>query len=672
MRHRSARSRRRPALRPPGPRIAWILVAIAIAVLAARTCGRPRPVSADDSAPLVHGHRLAHRWVLLQTNFQAQGVVERTNTILDQAAAAGYNGVVLGDVKFGRLDDGSLIPAYDTNLQAVLAHARDLGLEAIPGTADFGYSDTILWHDPNLAEGLPVRGATFRVQGSRLVPFEATPVRLVNADFEQLPPSGHTFPGWSWQDQPGVTTFVDAVVKHGGRASLRMTDIGTSNPPHGHGRIHQRITVEPFRYYHASVWIKTQDFGGGEVRVLALAQNPNRTLQWANINVRPTQDWTRYDVTFNTLTHTEVLFYFGVWGGGDGTIWWDDGAIEPAGFVNLVRRPGTPVVLTTADGATTLEEGRDVAPVVDPLMGSRPWKGAYDTWHAPPEITVPSASRLAEGDVVRAGYYHVTTVYDGQVTASLTEPSVFPIVDGQLGSLRREFDRAGVFTGWMLGYDEIRVGGWDAAPAPGGGTPGEKLAYSFRTVYDLARTRDPRATLLTWSDMFDPFHNAGDTADPYYLVNGNWAGSWAGVPSDVVIANWNHGARARESAEFFASRGHRQILAGYYDTPPERFNDRQWLAELEGVPGIEGVLYCQWGSGFGNLGAWARHVWGDAPWVTPEPAGTPGAEGTPTGTPGPGSTPTDTPTPEIGTPTGQPSPTASPAAGRAFLPWIGR
>jgi hypothetical protein len=96
------------------------------------------------------------------------------------------------------------------------------------------------------------------------------------------------------------------------------------------------------------------------------------------------------------------------------------------------------------------------------------------------------------------------------------------------------------------------------------------------------------------------------------------------VPPEVVIVNWNHNPeKRRASAQFFSDRGHRQMLAGYYDASPSEFGDRQWLADLEGIPGIEGVLYTQWGSGYDNLEVWAEHVWGDAPaarWTTYLPA----------------------------------------------------
>jgi hypothetical protein len=276
-----------------------------------------------------------------------------------------------------------------------------------------------------------------------------------------------------------------------------------------------------------------------------------------------------------------------------------------------------------------LEEGRDVTPVVDPAVGRAPWPGSYDLWHQPPAVAALPGGALRDGDVVLASYYHAVTIYGSQVTASLTEPAVYDVVRGQLESTRREFAAAAAFAGWMLDYDEIRVHGWDESPRFGAGTPGDDLAQSVRAVHDMARALDPSADLYTWSDMFDPHHNAAQRAEPYYLVNGGWAGSWEGLPVDVGVINWNHDPEhRRDSARFFAERGHRQLLAGYYDTPPERFDDRAWLSDLEGIPGIDGVVYCQWGTGYGQLEAWATHVWGDAQWVPgPEPEATATATG---------------------------------------------
>ena len=647
--------------RSPSTVVLALLLAAAVVGASARAWARRGAFAQSAAAPLVEGHLLTRRWLLIQNNFQVAANVARVNAILDRAKAAGYNGAVFADVKFGRLDDGSLIDAYPSYLRAVLTHARNLGLTVLPATADFGYSESILWHDPDLAEGLPVRDEPYRAQGGRLLPDDTDAPRLPNPDFETLPAGGDTFPGWDYQDAPGAATFVDRAVRHGGRASLRMEDLGRTNAPSGNGRVYKRLAVKPFRHLHLRVWVKTEGFQGGEVRALVLAQNPSRTLQWNSIPVQATQDWTPFDVTFNTLTHEEILVYLGVWGGERGRIWWDDALLEPAGLVNLVRRPGAPLEARLADGRL-LDEGADLAPITDPRSGRVPWPGNFDLWHEPPTITLTAGSRVREGDPVRLSYYHTALIYGGQVAASLLEPRALEIVAGQLSSLRREFQAAGAFSGWMLSHDEIRVHGWDQAPKAGIGRPGENLADNIRRVRAAAEALDPAAALYVWSDMFDPFHNAADSEMPFYLVNGNWAGSWEGLDPRMGVVNWNsQPGKRRDSAAFFAARGHRQILAGYYDQQPDRFGDRAWLADLRGVPGIEGVLYAQWGSGYDNLEAWAQHVWGDAAWVLPTPEGpTPGGP-TPGGTAPP--TPTDAP------PTAPPGATPAP---RVLLPRLFR
>jgi hypothetical protein len=71
--------------------------------------------------------------------------------------------------------------------------------------------------------------------------------------------------------------------------------------------------------------------------------------------------------------------------------------------------------------------------------------------------------------------------------------------------------------------------------------------------------------------MFDPNHNAHDN---YYLARGGMDRTWEGLDPDVIVATWFYDKRA-ESLEWFASRGHRTLIAGYYDQKPERARD--WL-----------------------------------------------------------------------------------------------
>ena len=88
--------------------------------------------------------------------------------------------------------------------------------------------------------------------------------------------------------------------------------------------------------------------------------------------------------------------------------------------------------------------------------------------------------------------------------------------------------------------------------------------------------------------MVGPNHSA--TVKDYYLVNGTLAGSWEGLDRSVIIANWNAG-KAKASLDFFAGRGHPQVLAGYYDGDD---NFATWDVPRQGVPGVLGFMYTTW------------------------------------------------------------------------------
>jgi hypothetical protein len=102
--------------------------------------------------------------------------------------------------------------------------------------------------------------------------------------------------------------------------------------------------------------------------------------------------------------------------------------------------------------------------------------------------------------------------------------------------------------------------------------------------------------------MFDPFHNA--VKGPYYLVNGPWTGSWEGLPKDVVIMNWNHGERDK-SLKFFADRGHRQIVATYYDDESMK-QTRDWLASASGQGSVIGYMYTTWRGDYAKMEDFAK------------------------------------------------------------------
>ncbi len=97
--------------------------------------------------------------------------------------------------------------------------------------------------------------------------------------------------------------------------------------------------------------------------------------------------------------------------------------------------------------------------------------------------------------------------------------------------------------------------------------------------------------------MFDPYHNA---VNNYYFVRGNLSGSWLGLPSDAIIMNWNL-LRLSTSTNFFAGRGHRQIIAGYFDSRNGARSASNELSATQGVSGIVGLMYTTWFDNYTEL-----------------------------------------------------------------------
>ena len=101
----------------------------------------------------------------------------------------------------------------------------------------------------------------------------------------------------------------------------------------------------------------------------------------------------------------------------------------------------------------------------------------------------------------------------------------------------------------MLNMDEIRMGG--TCRACRGRNMGELLGECITRQVQILRRHMPGAEVYIWCDMLDPNHNAhGD----YYLVEGDFTGSWKHIPKDLTIAVWG-GAPREKSLRFFADQG---------------------------------------------------------------------------------------------------------------------
>lgn len=505
------------------------------------------------------------RWVYVQVNLLVPEEVQRLEALMRRAQPLGFGHFVLADPKFSRISE--MDRRYRDHVQRVRKLAAELGIEIVPAIFPVGYSNSLLWHDPNLAEGLPVRDALFVVSNG---------VARVVADPPVALPSLLERRRWGFIDD-------NLQPDDGG---LRVTD-----PKGANARAMIRVTVSPFRHYHLSVGIRTRDFRGTpEIKVLV---GGNRNLTYTSLGAKGTQEWRTHHVTFNSLEHTNVAIYFGAWGAGSGSLWLADPQLAEAGPVNILRRDGCPVAVRLENGRQLIE-GEDFEPLRDPRMGNQPWAGEYEVWHDAP----PLIARQPDGTRLRVSYFHPHIVYDGQVCACPSEPKFDQLLEREA----REVHAAWAARAYMMSHDEWRVLGWDEACRRRGVDAGELVADNSRKCVAWLRALNPGGRILVWSDMFDPHHNA---VAEYYLVRGDLREAWTGLDPDVVIMNWNF-AKRQESLKFFSERGHRQVLAGYYDAGPEQI--AAWLEATRGIKGVAGVMYTTWQRNFADLEAFARVV----------------------------------------------------------------
>lgn len=558
------------------------------------------------------------RWVYVSRGLGRDEDVGQIREIVKTASEHGLNGMVLS----AGLDRLSLRSSdHLRRLQEVKDFCQEYKVEIIPIIFSVGYGGSVLGHNLNLAAGLPVKDALFVVEGNEAQLMADPQVQIVNGGFEEF--EGNRLKGYKFHDKPGQISFVDQEIVKEGKASLRLEHFGEVDPEHGHARIMQEVNVHPHRYYRVTCWVKTEGSrpqGAFRILVLGGARSIGKRLLVDGRSLAPydpqipeTTDWREVTMAFNSLEYHQIKLYAGLWNGKAGRVWLDDLRIEEIGLVNVLRRPGTPVTVTsqveqaaslfTVEKATSLpdqengkivyQEGKDYQHIADPDLG--PWRGAD---HDPPPIHILPNSRIKDGQRLWVSFYHSMAVNRSQVSACMSEPEVYDIWRKEARLLHEQLQPQK----YLLSMDEIRAGGSCVACKERSMTMAEILGDCITKQVEMLRDINPDAEIYIWSDMLDPNHNAhGD----YYLVDGDFTGSWKHVPEDLIIVCWYHRKR-EESLKFFSDLGFRTLAGAYYDGDTLD-NPRDWLETLNRTSGARGIMYTTWQNryallaGFGDL-----------------------------------------------------------------------
>jgi hypothetical protein len=225
----------------------------------------------------------------------------------------------------------------------------------------------------------------------------------------------------------------------------------------------------------------------------------------------------------------------------------------------------------------TYQEGKDYGPLGDANL--HPWRDDSE----PTPLDILPGGRIHEGEHLQVSWYHSMLIHDSQITVCMAEPEVYEIFDHEAKLLTERLHPHRV----LLNMDEIRMGG--TCRACQGQNMAELLGRCITRQAQSLHKDNPDAQIYAWSDMLDPNHNAHGN---YYLVNGDFTGSWRHVPKDLIMAVW--GGQPREkSLRFFAGEGFNILVACYYDA--DDLNDvKGWLQLARQIPNVRGFMYTPW------------------------------------------------------------------------------
>lgn len=514
------------------------------------------------------------RWVYVSRGLGRDSDVDAIREIVKTASEHGLNGMVLS----AGLDSLSRRqPEYLDRLNQIKQICEEYKIEIIPIIFSVGYGSSALNHNLNLAAGLPVKDALFVVKGNEARLFADPPVEIVNGGFEEA--DGLNFKGYNFHDKPGQISFVDGEVFKTGKSSIRFEHFGEIDPQHGHARVMQEVKVHPYRYYRLTCWAKTDNLRGS-FRIQVLTAD-GRSLAPFDPGIPETTDWRKITMVFNSIEYDLVRIYAGLWGGRSGRLWLDELNIEELGLANVLRRPGTPVrVASDGENPIVYKEGADYEYISDPKL--HPWRHPdYD----PVPIRIAPNSSIKDGQRLRVSFYHSMAVNRSQVTLCMSEPELYEIYRQEARLLHQYLKPKK----YLLSMDEIRAGGSCATCRGRNISMAEILGDCITKQVNIMHENNPGAEIFIWSDMLDPNHNAHGN---YYLVDGDFTGSWNYIPKDLRIVCWYYDKRDK-SLKFFSDLGFQTVAGAYYDGDTLD-NPKGWLESLDQTPGARGIMYTTW------------------------------------------------------------------------------
>ncbi|MCX6622175.1 MAG: hypothetical protein NTY38_14125 [Acidobacteria bacterium] len=476
------------------------------------------------------------RWVYVSRALTADSHVAEIREIARTASEHGLTAIVLA-AGLDKIDIQP--PAYLARLKQVKQICDQYHLEIIPTGFNVGYGGSLLAHNPNLAAGMPVKGALF-VAGTASATFHPE----LSLSLPPVPLA--TVPGDA-EESPTVL---------------------------------REVEVRPGRCYRLRFSVETEGYAGdGQLSIRADTADHRNLCPFERTLPAKAAAPTEFFAGFNSWYAGKVTLSAGI-SGQHGKVRLTNVKLEEVGLINVIRRPGTPVVVRGEKNGQVYTEGQDFAPIADPTLN-------FEWNHQGPAIRLLKNTRIRPGERLRVDYYHGTTIYRDQVSACISEPRVMPI-------WRRQFPLIQKYIApktYLLALDEVRLQG-HCEDCRKRNLPMARMIGDYATeLYNMVREFSPGAESYVWSDMFD---------------NGSFVDSWKYLPKDMHVAAWYYEKR-QPSLAFFSSHGFKTLAGAYYDADDLK-NPQGWLESLDETPGAQGIMYTTWSNKYKLLAAFGDLV----------------------------------------------------------------
>ncbi len=537
------------------------------------------------------------RWVYaFGSTCETEKGLSRLKQIADSAAAHGLNGFVLPG-RADRIDKRP--PEYLRRLKELNVYLKKRNLELIPAIMSFSWGDALYENDRNLTTGLPVKEALFSVKNGQAQLESDYAVEIENGSFEKY--DQKEIENWTLSEKAAQNIALIPHESAAGKTALRVKI--EHNLPDEYPLLTQSIKVHPYRLYKVTYWINLKKIihNAWGVFPVQVKGSDGRGLHYQIPFIPQDSAWHKAVIAFNSLNYSEVRIIISSPASQEAEYLVDNLSIEEAGLINVLRRPGTPVVVRGADNGFLYEEGKDYDKIIDPFRIDSSWNEKIDFRfdHREPPIKILPGSRIKEGQKLRVSWYHPLYIYGGAFPLCMSEPKVYKL-------LRRKVElihEAIAPQKYLISIEEIRGGNTCAACKARNITMAETVGDCVHKCADILKEVNPRVQLYMWGDLFDPNHNGDEREGKYYFhVHGNYSGSWNYIPKDMVMIPW-WDEIMEKSVQHFDSLGFKTISGCYYDRDDDFSILKKMMKDLKKYDSHTGFMYCSWEDKFDLVSA---------------------------------------------------------------------